>query len=74
MKRRARPITLSILSAHLIYQIVLQLTQQHPHPRIKGREPTYPEALIHTLALLRTARRDSYRHLLFCFAPEVLPD
>ena len=34
----------------------------------------YPEALILTLALLRTARRASYRHLLFCLAPEALPD
>jgi hypothetical protein len=57
-----------------IYHAVLQFTQQHPRPHTKGRKPLYPEALILTLALLRTARRASYRHLLFCLAPEALPD
>ncbi|MCL6476115.1 MAG: hypothetical protein K6U75_13820 [Firmicutes bacterium] len=32
----------------------------------------YSEALILTIALLRTTRRLSYRQLLFCVAPEVL--
>ena len=57
-----------------IYHAVLQFTQQHPRPHTKGRKPLYSEALILTLALLRIARRASYRHLLFCLAPEALPD
>jgi hypothetical protein len=64
----------STLLARAIYQAVLQFTQQHPLPRTKARKPLYPEALILTLALRRTARRASYRHLLFCLAPEALPD
>jgi hypothetical protein len=74
MKRRNPPITLSTLPARTIYHAVLQFTQHHPRPHTKGRKPLYPEALILTLALLRTARRASYRHLLFCLAPEALPD
>jgi len=74
MKRRNPRITLSVLPARAIYQAVLQFTQQHPLPRTKGRKPLYSEALILTLALLRTARRASYRQLLFCRAPEALPD
>jgi hypothetical protein len=72
MKRRNPPITLSTLPARTIYHAVLQFTQHHPRPHTKGRKPLYPEALI--LTLLRTARRASYRHLLFCLAPEALPD
>jgi len=53
---------------------VTQFTQQHPLPRSRGRKPIYSEALILTLALLHTARRLSYRQLLFCVAPEVLPE
>jgi hypothetical protein len=74
MKRRNPPITLSTLPARAIYHAVLQVTQHHPRPHTKGRKPLYPEALLLTLALLRTARRASYRHLLFCLAPEALPD
>jgi hypothetical protein len=74
MKRRNLPITLSTLPARTIYHAVLQFTQHHPRPHTKGRKPLYPKALILTLALLRTARRASYRHLLFCLAPEALPD
>jgi hypothetical protein len=74
MKRRNLPITLSTLPARTIYHAVLQFTQHHPRPHTKGRKPLYPEALILTLALLRTARRASYRQLLFCLAPEALPD
>jgi len=74
MKRRNAPITLSTLPARALYHAVLQFTQHPPRPRTKGRKPLYPEALILTLALLRTARHASYRHLLFCLAPEALPD
>jgi len=74
MKRRNPRITLSVLPARAIYRAVLQFTQQHPLPRTKGRKPLYSEALILTLALLRTAQRASYRQLLFCLAPEALPD
>jgi hypothetical protein len=74
MKRRNPPITLSTLPARAIYHAVLQFTQHHPRPHTKGRKPLYPEALILTLALLRTARRASYRHLRVCLAPEALPD
>ena len=74
MKRRNPRITLSVLPARAIYQAVLQFTQQHPLPRTKGRKPLYSQALILTLALLRTAQRASYRQLLFCLAPEALPD
>ena len=74
MKRRNPRITLSVLPTRAIYQAVLQFTQQHPLPRTKGRKPLYSQALILTLALLRTAQRASYRQLLFCRAPEALPD
>jgi hypothetical protein len=74
MKRRNYRITPSTLRARAIYQAVTQFTQQHPLPRSRGRKPIYSEALILTLALLRTARRLSYRQLLFCVAPEVLPE
>jgi hypothetical protein len=72
MKHRNYRITLSTLRARAIYEAVTQFTQQHPLPRSRGRKPIYSEALILTLALLRTARRLSYRQLLFCVAPEVL--
>jgi hypothetical protein len=71
MKRRNPPITLSTLPARTIYHAVLQFTQHHPRPHTKGRKPLYPEALILTLALLRTARRASYRQLLFCLAQKL---
>ena len=74
MKHRNHRITLSTLRARAIYEAVTQFTQQHPLPRSRGRKPIYSEALILTLALLRTARRLSYRQLLFCVAPEVLPE
>ncbi len=74
MKRRNYRITLSTLPARAIYEAVLQFTQQHPLPRRKGRKPIHSEALVLTLALLRTARRLSYRQLLFRVAPEVLPE
>jgi hypothetical protein len=74
MKHRNYRITLSTLRARAIYEAVTQFTQQHPLPRSRGRKPIYSEALILTLALLRTARRLSYRQLLFCVAPEVLPE
>ena len=74
MKRRNYRITPSTLRARAIYEAVTQFTQQHPLPRSRGRKPIYSEALILTLALLRTARRLSYRQLLFCVAPEVLPE
>jgi len=74
MKRRNYRITPSTLPARAIYQAVTQFTQQHPLPRSRGRKPTYSEVLILTLALLHTARRLSYRQLLFCVAPEVLPE
>ena len=74
MKRRNPRITLSVLPARAIYHAVLQFTQHHPRPHTKARKPLYPEALILTLALRRTARRVLYRHLLFCLAPEALPD
>ena len=74
MKRHNPRITLSVLPARAIYRAALQFTQQHPLPRTKGRKPLYSEALILTLALLRTAQRASYRQLLFCRAPEALPD
>jgi hypothetical protein len=74
MKRRNPPITLSTLPARTIYHAVLQFTQHHPRPHTKGRTPLYPEALLLTLALRRTARRALDRHLLFCLAPEALPD
>ena len=74
MKHRNYRITLSTLRARAIYEALTQFTQQHPLPRSRGRKPIYSEALILTLALLRTARRLSYRQLLFCVAPEVLPE
>jgi hypothetical protein len=74
MKRRNYRITPSTLPTRAIYQAVTQFTQQHPLPRSRGRKPIYSEALILTLALLHTARRLSYRQLLFCVAPEVLPE
>ena len=74
MKHRNYRITLSTLRARVIYEALTQFTQQHPLPRSRGRKPIYSEALILTLALLRTARRLSYRQLLFCVAPEVLPE
>jgi len=74
MKRPNPPITRSTLPARIICHAVLQFTQQHPRLHTKGRKPLYPEALILTLALLRTARRASYRQMLVCLAPEALPD
>ena len=74
MKRRNPSITLSTLPARLIYQAVLQFTQQHPRPHSKGRKPLYPKAYTRTLALWRTAQRASYRQRLFRRAPEALPD
>ena len=74
MKRRNPPITLSTLPARTLYHAVLPFTQHHPRPHPKARKPLYPKALILTLALRRTARRASDRHLLFCLAPEALPD
>jgi hypothetical protein len=74
MKHRNYRITLSTLRARAIYEAVTQFTQQHPLPRSRGRKPIYSEALNLTLALLRTARCLSYRQLLFCVAPEVLPE
>jgi hypothetical protein len=74
MKHRNYRITLSTLRARAIYEAVTQFTQQHPLPRSRGRKPIYSEALNLTLALLRTARRLSYRQRLFCVAPEVLPE
>jgi hypothetical protein len=55
MKRQNPPITLSTLPARTIYHAVLQFTQHHPRPHTKGRNLLYPEALLLTLALLRTA-------------------
>ncbi|MCS6920137.1 MAG: hypothetical protein NZM28_10230 [Fimbriimonadales bacterium] len=74
----ARPLrfqrTLTTLSATFIYTLVHRFCQLHPLPKTRGRPPRHPEALILTLALLRTRDRASYRRLLFALAPNALPD
>ena len=42
MKQRHLPITLNLLPTRLIYQAVLQFTQQQPLPHTKERKPLYP--------------------------------
>ncbi len=74
MTQRKAPITLTTISANDIYHLAEQFTRQHPRKTTRGRKPLYPEALILTLVLLQTARRASYRQLLFGLAPEVLPN
>lgn len=61
--------TLSTLCATVIYALVQRLCQSHSLPRTRGRPPLYPEALILTLALLRSRDHASFRRLLYALAP-----
>ncbi len=73
IQRRNYRVTRRTLPARTISEASLQFNQHHPMPRRNGRNPTYSEALILTLALLHTARSPSYRQLLLRSAPERLP-
>ena len=73
MTKRKAQVTLTTIQATDIYQRAELFTRQRPRKTTRGRPCLYPEALLLTLALLQTARRASYRQLLFGLAPEVLP-
>ncbi|MFN4034365.1 MAG: hypothetical protein ACK4ME_12250, partial [Fimbriimonadales bacterium] len=65
--------TLTTLPAQTILSWMQRFCQLHPTPKTRGRPRLYPEALIFTLALLRTRDHTSWRQLRYARAPEAFP-